>query len=520
MTMKRDMPLLPLDEQLPAGAEVLRSVAWVTGAITFVLAWLLTWYWETATEIAGIWWRSDTFAHGLIVLPVFGWLVWRRREWLAGSRPTAWAAVGLLALPLGLGWLVAELGSVAGAAHFMFVAMVVTGCVVMLGRRLATLLLFPLAFLFFGVPIGEFLLPAMMQHTADFAVAALRLSGIPVYQEGLYFIIPNGRWSVVEACSGVRYLIASLMVGALYAHLNYNRLSRRLAFMGVALVVPIVANWVRAYITVMVGYLFGNEAVEGFIHIVYGWVFFGIVVFLMFWIGSYWREEELAAPAVTTVMPSPPAARYWLACLPFLVISAAFPLALRSLETPVPAFSVALELPEAAAGWQRVPADQPVFTPSYHGQRGEASAIYRGEDGGDVLLYVAYYARQQRGHEMVTWGNGLLGPDRPGWRTLRSEVAELPRGGKANHEQITNGALRLDAWRWYRMDERVVTSDYLAKAFLALDRSFGRPDDSAVVVVLVNATEAPDLARKRALTFIEAHRSALERSLDAVEIPR
>lgn len=515
--MKRDVEHVVLDggvlARVPAGGLVP-----VAAMLVAVLLWGIGWYWPTAGEIAGIWWRSDTFAHGFVVLPVFAWLVWRRRAWLTGLRPRAWPAAGLLALPFGLGWLVAELGGVAGLAHFMFVALLVSGCVSVLGRRIAALLLFPLAFLFFGVPVGEFLLPPMMKHTADFAVAALRLSGIPVYQEGLFFIIPNGRWSVVEACSGVRYLIASLMVGALYAYLNYNRASRRLAFMGVALVVPVVANWVRAYITVMVGYLFGNEAVEGFIHIVYGWVFFGIVVFLMFWIGSYWREEEASAPPPAAVADAQGTARYWLGCLPFLCISAAFPVVLRTLDVPVQPFSVTVELPAAAEGWIRLPAETGAYTPSYRGQRGEATARYRAQDGTEVHLYVAYFARQQPGHEMVTWGNGFIGPDGGGWRITHGDSVTLPSGVRANHARLTNGVRRLDAWQWYRMDGRVVSSDYLAKAFLALDRSFGRPDDSAAVVVSVDSTDGGDAASAQALAFIAAHRAALERSLDAMEI--
>ena len=56
------------------------------------------------------------------------------------------------------------------------------------------------------MPFGEFALPQMMEWTANFTVLALRLSGIPVFREGLQFVIPSGNWSVVEACSGVRYL--------------------------------------------------------------------------------------------------------------------------------------------------------------------------------------------------------------------------------------------------------------------------------------------------------------------------
>jgi exosortase A len=178
------------------------------------------WYWPTDKEIAGIWWRSDTFAHGLVVLPIFAWLVWRARERVAGLQiqPTAWMALPVFGA--GVLWLVGDTASVAAAQHFAVFAMLVSAFVGVLGWRLSRVLLFPLLFLFFGVPIGEFLLPVLMKHTADFTVIALRATGVPVFQEGLHFVVPNGRWSVVEACSGLRYLVASLLVGALYAYQN------------------------------------------------------------------------------------------------------------------------------------------------------------------------------------------------------------------------------------------------------------------------------------------------------------
>jgi exosortase len=139
------------------------------------------------------------------------------------------------------------------------------------------------------------MLPSMMQWTADFTVFALQLSGVPVLREGLQFVIPTGSWSVVEACSGVRYLIASFMVGTLFAYLNYRSSWRRAVFMLVSLLVPIVANWVRAYLIVMTGHLSGNELAVGADHLIYGWVFFGIVIGLMFMIGARWTEPDLPA---------------------------------------------------------------------------------------------------------------------------------------------------------------------------------------------------------------------------------
>ena len=60
--------------------------------------------------------------------------------------------------------------------------------------------------------------------------------------------------------------------------------------------VPVIANGLRAYMIVMIGHLSGMKLAVGVDHIIYGWLFFGLVMFLMFWIGNFWREDESPAP--------------------------------------------------------------------------------------------------------------------------------------------------------------------------------------------------------------------------------
>src|SRR6185295_12652216 len=176
------------------------------------------------------------------------------------------------------------------------VLMLLSTVLTVLGVSLTKMLAFPLFFLLFAVPFGEFLEPPLMEHTADFTVAALRFTGIPVYREGLYFTIPSGNWSVVEACSGLRYLIASLCVGVLYAYLTYRTPLRRAVFIGASVVLPIVGNWLRAYMIVMIGHLSGMKYAVGVDHLIYGWLFFGVLMLSLFWIGSFWREDLAPEP--------------------------------------------------------------------------------------------------------------------------------------------------------------------------------------------------------------------------------
>ena len=178
--------------------------------------------------------------------------------------------------------------------QFALVATLILAIISTLGISVSRQIAFPLAFLLLSVPIGDFMMPKLMEWTAWFTVLALRASGIPVYQEGLQFVIPSGNWSVVEACSGIRYIIASVTVGTLFAYLNYVTLRRRLIFIAISFIVPVIANWLRAYMIVMIGHLSGNKLAVGVDHLIYGWVFFGIVIMAMFAIGARWSEN---APA-------------------------------------------------------------------------------------------------------------------------------------------------------------------------------------------------------------------------------
>ncbi len=502
----------------PEGAG--RGLPAVSLALLAVFAWAIGWYWPTATDIAAIWWRSETFAHGLVVLPICAWLVWRKRGQLAGLSPQP---IPWLALPVavaGFGWMLGQMVSVNALAHVALVKIIVLSSIAVLGWRLARILAFPLLFLYFGAPIGEFLMPMLMDHTADFTVFALRLSGVPVYQEGLHFVVPNGRWSVVEACSGIRYLIASLMVGSLYAYLSYRSLTRRLVFVGVAIAVPIVANWLRAYLIVMLGYLSDNEIAAGVDHLIYGWLFFGVVILAMFWIGNFWREDDLEPAAQRTVAAAQPIAppRRWLGLAPLALAIALFPPLHRHLEAPVEPFEVALAALSARPGWS--PAEAPLdYRPNFNGQRGELQQGYRREDGAVVGLYVAYYAQQRQDVELVAWGNRLVGERDERWIQLTSGRDALSVG-PVRRALLGDGPRRLAVWHWYWSNGRIVASDAVAKALLALDHLTGQPDDAALVAVFAEVEQHADEARPLIEAFLENHAQDIEIMLKNAEARR
>ena len=413
-----------------------------------VVLWLMR---DTAISMVEIWRRSETFTHAFLVPPISLWLVWRRREAIAAASPRPMPWVLLLVIGACLTWLLGELATVAAASQFALVGLLVLIVPALFGWAVTRELLFPLGFLFFAVPFGEFLVPTMINYTADFTIAALRWTGIPVYREGNDFVIPSGNWSVVEACSGVRYLIASLMVGTLFAYLNYRSMARRLLFIGVAILVPIVANWLRAYMIVMIGHLSGNRLAVGADHLLYGWVFFGIVIGLMFWIGARWAEPEVVAEPVSAQrgdrQPSRTASVWVMAAL-----VAAAPAATKvwsdriDRELAAAATPTALQPGELAQGWSADPTADPGWRPAWSEPSAAYMGGYRRADDA-VWVWAGYYRHQSSERKLVASTNTLAGNANGGWAetssTMRSvQTASGPLSLSSARVEAVDGAHR------------------------------------------------------------------------------
>ena len=505
---------------LPAAASSWRTALVL---VALLLATVLLLYRETLVAMVGIWSRSDTFAHAFLVPPIVAWLIWRRRAELAVRTPSpeVWMLAPMAAA--GVLWLLGELGGVNAAAQFALVALLVTAVLAVIGLEASRPIWFALGFAFFMVPFGEFLLPQLMSWTADFTVAALRASGVPVYRDGLQFVIPSGSWSVVEACSGVRYLIASVMVGALYAHLNYRSTRRRLAFVAVSLAVPIVANWLRAYLIVMIGHLSDNKLAAGVDHLIYGWLFFGVVMFAMFAIGARWIEAPAADGADASSIATGPRTSnaWWPVAAIALVVAALPPWAARSVDSPSDGGPVALAAPPPAAGWQTKEPTGRALTPSFKLASSTLDQTYAA-DGREVVLHIAYYRHQDARRKLVSSENVLLANEdrHPVWVAIAAGQRDLALNGQAFTVRTTRLRSAVNAsssigdsarvvWQVYWVNGKLTASDARAKAYAAFDKLLGRGDDGAAIVVSVEDDRkgSADAVLER---FVRDHLTAIE----------
>lgn len=502
-------PQVELKLAQAAAQRQLHAFLLIAGCLAAVLAIYL----PTFLEMVHIWNRSETFTHGWLVIPAFLYFVWQSRAELAATPIRPYAPAWLLGAGAGFVWLLGELSSSLTPSFFAVIALVPVTVTAVFGWRWARVLAFPLAFLFFAVPFGEVFVPALMEWTADFTVLALQSTGVPVYREGQNFIIPSGAWSVVEACSGIRYLIASMFVGALYAWMMYRSPRRRLLFFGASILVPIVANWVRAYMIVMLGHLSGNRIAVGVDHLIYGWIFFGIVMLILFAVGAAWREDHLPAPARPAAEPSRTAGAWlggsWrpagIAALLGVVLLAAWPVAAMLMMRPQAERQLPAAAPAAVAGWHAMA--EPL-TAHWRPQLFEATSeqmLSFEKDGRRVGVFFGFYRNQRQGAELVNSMNQLLSTRNRPWQMLAAGRRGIEFGGAPL--VVRTGRMRgpegtLVAWHWYWLGGSSTSSDAVAKWDLAFDRLLGRDDTSAWVTLYVRDPVDADDADRTLAAFV------------------
>ena len=443
---------------------------------------LIAAFWHDVVALTTIWWTSTTFGHCLFIGPVLAWLVWQRRAGLAQLTPVAWAP-GLLLVALGgFGWLLGEAGGVALARHLGIVLMLQGAVVTLLGPNVARALLFPLVYAVFLVPFGEGLEEPLQTATVAMTMPLLHLFGVPAHVDGVLITIPGGYFEVAEACSGAKFVIAMIAYGALVANVCFVSWRRRAIFMVVAVVVPVIANGLRAFGTIYAAYLTSVERATGLDHIVYGWVFFGLVMAAVLAIGWRWFDRAPDAPVFDPArLQAQPTLRMdaLIAATLVLATAAVFPAWSAAIAGRAHALPSQISLPEVA-GWHRtIISTRATWSPNYPGADHFLFGRYADASGYTVDLAIAVYGSQREGKELVAFGVGVLREDD---RWVR--VADLPDlAGGAAMRITAPGPVERQVATWYRVGDVVTHRGVIVKLESLKAKLLGGPQRAVAVHV-------------------------------------
>ncbi len=454
------------------------------------LVLLLIWgFWDTVTQLVNFWWYDPYYNYCLLILPIVGYVVYERREAFQKIVPQAsfWGTLWILGA--GAVWLMGDLADVNVVRQTGLILALQGSILAVFGLRVVAAFLFPFFYLLFLIPTGEFLIPTLQDITTDFVVAALHLLDIPVYVEGVFLTIPGGKFHVAEACAGLRFLIATIALGFLMANLAYKTLGRQIIVVLLSVAVPVIANGVRATGIVLIGYYSGMKHAVGTDHLVYGWLFFAIVLVIFISISMTFTNRALNDPYTDFDKPFWEKARFpvsWGRVGGVLSLSVAAlmvgPLYSAHIEDRLSQQSADRHLDHIVLpGWTDMPPPTQ-WRPYFEGADREVFRKIVNGSGLELDLYIAYYAYQFRDKEMIRYGNGVAAPTM--WNRTSGRRVTVQRGDNdypfAEVTLHSRQGNRL-VWYAYWVNDKITASAYEAKLQDALAKLFNGRLDSAIM---------------------------------------
>ncbi|MFC5524275.1 exosortase A [Rhodanobacter ginsengisoli] len=466
-------------------ANFTRASCWGLAAAAFVAAaiTLLACYWQTAQSLVWVWDHDGTYQYAFLIFPLSLWTAFNLRHQVRANppAPSVWglAAVAMLVFV----WYAGHLLDVNLAQHFAFVALFPALVLTCWGWRALWVLAFPLGYMVvFEVPWSDALVGPLQDITAHFALRALELTGMPALLDGRQILTPSATWMVADACSGVKFFMACSALGCLYAYLMYQRWWKRVLFVALATVVPVIANGLRVYFTILIGETWGMKYASGTDHLIFGWQFFGTVLVLLLLAGWFFRDHLVMREPAPAHGDKLERARsiVWLAAIVLLIVG---PMFASESESRVPSEAMHLTAP-AVAGWTGPMAAEDGWGPIFKGATGQVRASYRSAAHGDVvdLFHAVYVGKPRREHTLITYGNDLYDPAYSQILSSASRKLDLADG-----QSLVVGELRLSGttgsrlvWYWYCVDRRCTRSPALTKLMQAWDVLRGRVPRSSV----------------------------------------
>jgi exosortase D (VPLPA-CTERM-specific) len=482
-------------------------------------------------------WAMEDFNYAYLIPVVVLYLLWDKRHVLAGIPPSpSWNGLALVIPGVLLFWA----GELSGEFFSQYISLWLTVAGLcwlhngwerlkpMLPALLFSITMFPPpSAVYSKLSFNLKLISSMM------GVWMMQLWGLSVHREGNVIDLGFTQLQVVDACSGLRYLVPLVVLGILLVFFYRAKPWKKVVVVLSTIPVSITANSLRIAITGILAQYFGIEAAEGFFHDFAGWFIFMFslsVILLLMWVLKRIGTEEKpgmdAAPAQVGAGNAGSACTGAAPALQEQDTAAPFFRARTGFWQFVAAFSLlaaSLALSYGVDFRQKVPIARPLEgipmeIGPWHGTRSAMEqkfidsldlsdyiiADYSDANGREINFYVAYYETQSKGKSIHSPNTCLPGG---GWRFLKSEEKTVTLADgvtmPVNRVLMEKDGVRQVSYYWFPQRGRVLTSLVQLKMFTFWDALTRRRTDGALVRLItpVYPDEDADSAERRIYGF-------------------
>lgn len=463
------------------------------GAFTLIAIFALH---PTALQMAAQWFQSSSYHHGIIVAPLSLWMIFQRP--LPTPSTSALSLFGILAAIAW--WLMGRASGIALIEQIAFVSLLIAGTGVIFGIAALRAWAFPLGFLYFMVPFGEALMPYLQTMTAGIVITMLHLIGMPAAIDGVLIKTQSGLFEIAEACAGLNFLLAALMIASLYAWLSLRGLVARVSFVAIAAIIALAANVIRAFFLIWLATISDMKIAVGADHMFIGLAFYGVIFALLFFIGEQMRKRARPITADAHAISHTP----WRAIVAILALvpvlgAAIYANAIINRETAQQT-PVAIS-PLSAPGWRMASAPEN-WSPSFQAADKVASTTYLKGDHA-VFVSIAWFNRDRPGAEIINYNNRSFDGDF--WRHIANirEVVYLFGHAEETDLEIIAGPERrrlVVASVYWRGDE-IYTDVLKFKLAQLRDKLQGRNPPGGIIMIASAYQGTPDDALRRIRAF-------------------
>ena len=277
---------------------------WLIAMLACVVALV---YWPSSVFLYQRWsdTAATTYTHGWLILLVCVALTIRARRELAAA-PTQPAPLAHLALAGAiLAWLVCYRASIESLEVALLPVIFWLAATAAFGWAVGRLLLFPVAYLYFALPIWY---PTPLQDLTVLAMhGLLTITGPAALFTGDVIHIPNGTFRIEEGCSGLHFMIVGLAVAALYGEQQRDPWRIRAWQLALMAALAVLANWVRVYTVIEAGYLTDMQSyLVRVSHYGFGWAVFAATLVVFFWLVTRFGPDTVPAAAPVVSSPADP----------------------------------------------------------------------------------------------------------------------------------------------------------------------------------------------------------------------
>jgi exosortase D (VPLPA-CTERM-specific) len=474
------------------------------GAIVLAVLWS---YWPVLSQLIAKLARDEDYSYGLLLPLISGYIVYQKWPKIrSGSWQPAWSGIVIMALGFCL-FLFGDLAAENFTTCFSFLV-VLTGILwLWKGPGLVRLLAFPLLILIAMIPLPAYVMQKLtiplQLISSQLATEFLRTIGIPAYRSGNVIDLGVRQLQVVAACSGLRYILSLLALGAIFCYFFQRRLWKVAVLMASIIPVAIFANAVR----VAAMGIYPVLAEEGFWHVFSGWLIFLSCFALLALLNQLMdflqpqlpRPEKKKTPVAAAAASRPGTQSTWYLLAGLVLVLLAAPISHHLTQVPPVPLRQSFD-------------NFPLRLGPYSGQAVRVDPVmveatkcdaylnidFKGPEHHPLNLWIAYYENQKTGGVVHSPFSCMVGG---GWRVIESGLVDLGPGKSVNYLLLDQSGAQIVVYYWYIQRGRWIASESWNRIFLSFDVLVNRRNDGALVRLITPATPDAKAARARLGAF-------------------